>query len=89
MNLSKTINGAGPAGCGCLRVVMWLVDARVVFSAVVRGAHAVCDGRVFWSSPRPISTSPLNPLPGLHVWPINPVVYLGALPRFHGWETSS
>ncbi len=26
---------------------------------------------------RPISTSSLNLLPGLHVWPINPVVYGG------------
>jgi len=33
-----------------------------------------------WSSPRPISTSPLNTLLCLHVWPINPVVLLGALP---------
>ena len=32
-----------------------------------------------WSSPRPISTSRLNLLPGLHFWPINPVFWLGAL----------
>ena len=29
----------------------------------------------FKSSPRLISTSPLNTLPCLHAWPINPVVY--------------
>ena len=27
------------------------------------------------TSPRPISTSQLHPLPGFHIWPINPVVY--------------
>ena len=27
-----------------------------------------------WVSPRPISTSPLSRLPGVHVWPIDPVV---------------
>src|SRR5262249_43054461 len=36
-----------------------------------------------WSSPRPISTSQLNLLPGLHFWPINPLVWVGALPP-HG-----
>jgi len=41
-----------------------------------------------WSSPRPISTSQLNPLLGLHFWPINPVVWLGALTLW-GWDTSS
>jgi len=41
-----------------------------------------------WSSPRPVSTSRLNLLPGLHFWPINPVFWLGAL-TLVGWETSS
>jgi hypothetical protein len=30
-----------------------------------------------WASPRPISTSPLNALRRLHVWPINPLVWWG------------
>ena len=34
-----------------------------------------------------ISTSPLNPLPGLHVWPINPIVFGGPLPTIVGWRT--
>src|SRR2546430_16905359 len=38
---------------------------------------------VLWSSPRTISTSQLNLLPGLHFWPINPLVWVGALPP-HG-----
>ena len=33
-----------------------------------------------WVSPRPISTSPLNPLRGVHVRPINPVVCRGPYP---------
>src|SRR5947209_4203247 len=37
-----------------------------------------------WSSPRPISTSQLNLLPGLHFWPINPLVWVGALPPCRG-----
>ena len=32
------------------------------------------------SSHRLISTSQLHPLPGFHIWPINPVVWLGASP---------
>src|SRR2546429_3121010 len=39
---------------------------------------------VLWSSPRPISTSQLNLLPGLHFWPINPLVWVGALPPSRG-----
>src|SRR6266566_543162 len=31
-------------------------------------------------SPRPISTSPLSPLRGVHVWPIDPVVCGGPYP---------
>jgi len=33
-----------------------------------------------WSSPRPISTGQLHLFPGFHIRPINPVVWLGALP---------
>src|SRR6185295_4406529 len=33
-----------------------------------------------WLSPRLIRTGRLNQLPGLHLRPINPVVWLGALP---------
>ena len=32
----------------------------------------------FWSSPRPISTSQLNTLLHLHLWPINLVVFKGS-----------
>jgi len=32
------------------------------------------------TSPRPISTSPLNTLLCLHVWPINPVISWGPYP---------
>ena len=49
----------------CLWVVNRIVDAK----------HAALCGRVVvWLSPRPISTGQLNPLPGLHFRPINPVV---------------
>ena len=37
----------------------------------------VCGG---WVSPRPISTSPLSPSRGVHVWPINPMVCGGPYP---------
>ena len=30
-----------------------------------------------------------NPLPGFHIRPIKPVVYLEALPQQSGWEISS
>ena len=47
-------------------------------TSVVRYAVACRDllGCV-WASPRPISTSPLNALRRLHVWPINPLVWWG------------
>ena len=35
---------------------------------------------VFWVSPRPISTRPLSPLPGVHAGPINPMVCGGPYP---------
>ena len=34
---------------------------------------------VLWVSPRPISTSQLHPLLGFYFWPINPMVWWGAL----------
>ena len=40
------------------------------------------------ANPRPISTSQLQALPLFHFWPINPVVYAGAL-LHEGWESSS
>ena len=40
------------------------------------------------ANPRPISTSQLQALPLFHFWPINPVVYAGALLHY-GWESSS
>src|SRR3954452_1715682 len=40
------------------------------------------------ANPRPISTSQLQALPLFHFWPINPVVYAGAL-LHKGWESSS
>ena len=40
------------------------------------------------ANPRPISTSQLQALPLFHFWPINPVVYAGAL-LHKGWEISS
>src|SRR6516225_2570664 len=51
-----------------------------------RTADAWCvppwGGGVCWvvPSPRPVSTGQLRPLRGLHFRPINPVVWLGALP---------
>src|SRR6476661_10461794 len=36
---------------------------------------------IFAVSPRPISTSQLHTLRCFHFWPINPVVYPGALPH--------
>ena len=41
------------------------------------------------SSPRPVSTGQLSALPRLHFRPINPVVWLGALPTRRWRETSS
>jgi hypothetical protein len=40
------------------------------------------------ANPRPISTSQLQTLLFFHFWPINPVVYAGAL-LHKGWESSS
>src|SRR5215471_7168278 len=42
------------------------------------GGRGCVLGRV--PSPRPVSTGQLRPLRGLHFRPINPVVWLGALP---------
>ncbi len=35
----------------------------------------IVDAKQLWTSPRPISTSQLQPLLTFHLWPINPVVY--------------
>jgi hypothetical protein len=40
-------------------------------------------------SPRPVSTGQLHPLRGFHFRPINPVVWLGALPTRWWWQASS
>ena len=53
--------------------VRW-VDASSAWFLVVRPVWAVV---VCWASPRPISTSPLNTLRCVHVWPINPLVWWG------------
>src|SRR5215475_1928274 len=45
------------------------------------GGAGVVAGWLGWvPSPRPVSTGQLRPLRGLHFRPINPVVWLGALP---------
>jgi len=41
-------------------------------------------GVVVVPSPRPVSTGQLHPLRGFHFRPINPVVWLGALPTRGG-----
>ena len=48
-----------------------IVDAKYL---VFQTSLIVCE-----LSPRPISTSQLHTLLCFHLWPINPVVYLGAL----------
>jgi hypothetical protein len=53
-------------------VVAWLVFQSCIVDAKAR--LIVCE-----LSPRPISTSQLHTLLCFHLWPINPVVYLGAL----------
>ena len=53
--------------CGGLCVVGGLVVGRIVDA-----------GGVVWVCLcRPVSTSQLRPLPGVHVWPIDPVVCWG------------
>src|SRR5262245_56103678 len=52
----------------------------VGFVVLVLHSGCVAVFGVCWSSPRPISTSQLSLLLGLHVWPINPLVWVGALP---------
>ena len=76
-------NGSGRFPSAVAAVTLWF--CLVVGSGVYSGREYLFLG----SSPRPISTSLLNTLLCLHVWPINPVFWLGALPPFQGWETSS
>ena len=59
---------AGPAG-GNTPQVLWYSRR-----AGRRGLDADASCAWGWVSPRPISTSPLSRLPGVHVWPIDPVV---------------
>ena len=68
--------GPVPVWCGG----WWLFQNRTVG---VEQQHRVSPhpkGWGCWLSPRPISTSPLNTLPCVHVWPINPVVCRGPYP---------
>ena len=62
---------------GCLFFQKGIVDALAVWL------------RLVVVSPRPISTSQLNTLRCVHFWPINPMVWWGALTPRWGWETSS
>ena len=52
----------------------FIEEKRALFriNALVRSTN------IIKSSPRPISTSQLNPLLDLHTWPINLVIYKGS-----------
>ena len=63
---------AGPGGGGACP------GNRTVDAGPAPGGAGVCGWVV--PSPRPVSTGQLRPLRGLHFRPINPVVWLGALP---------
>ena len=67
LSVSRRWRGPGRAcepGSGC-------ESRRRCVGTLVRGG---------WVSPRPISTRPLNPLPGVHAGPINPMVCGGPYP---------
>ena len=61
-------------GLFSLVVVSRLLPGNRIVDANIRKIVCV-------SSPRPVSTGQLHPLRGFHFRPINPVVWLGALPN--------
>ncbi len=67
-----------PQRCG----VVWLAWVPAVSPEPHSGREACSRGCGGWCvpSPRPVSTGQLHPLRGFHFRPINPVVWLGALP---------
>jgi hypothetical protein len=69
---TPTTNSCGVVwGCS-----VW-TRARFSLEACLVSLGAVWAVVVCWASPRPISTSPLNTLRCVHVWPINPLVWWG------------
>ena len=68
---AEAVVGLGGAGCGVWCGGGGLVVGRIVDAGVLSGWLAGC------VLCRPVSTSQLSPLPGVHVWPIYPVVCWG------------
>ena len=80
---------AQPAPCGGgWGVCGWGLVNRIVDASACAGFDAwgapSRRGGGGWVSPRPISTSPLSPLRGVHVWPIDPLVWRGPYPHVGG-----
>jgi hypothetical protein len=75
--------GCPGCGVGCVVAGICTVDANRISVSLRRFVCRVhtpaCRDCLtcVWASPRPISTSPLNALRRLHVWPINPLVWWG------------
>ena len=68
---AEAVVGLGGAGCGVWCGGGGLVVGRIVDAGVLSGWLVGC------VLCRPVSTSQLSPLPGVHVWPIYPVVCWG------------
>src|SRR6516225_607289 len=78
--------GMGPGVSPSLWPPQLYGTVRAGVPAVSREPHSGREHEVLWCvpSPRPVSTGQLHPLRGFHFRPINPVVWLGALPARGG-----
>ena len=78
-------NGSGCFPFAVAAATLWSYGPGV--PAVSPEPHSGRDACLQWvcvPSPRPVSTGQLHPLRGFHFRPINPVVWLGALPTLGG-----
>ena len=68
----------GTSGSSQLLSPSWLIVLSTITTTYFLASYFAFRTKPWWSSPRPISISPLNTLLHLHSWPINLVVYKGS-----------